>query len=275
MAAGGAETVVVHGGQAGLSFQGNNYFAVGSAPRIRWSGAAYEGIAAWRAATGQERIGDRDVGCECDPRLRAPGGGGTRGDPNRLSTLEAYLLRPDSTLIDAGLDLPRTHGIDPGGVDFFGHPFPQGGGPDIGAHEAVPTVSAPDNRMNAAERFAQPAHPPPRGPAAGDRNLIVGKWEGVNARGKKQGVEFMEDGQVQMSWVGLSTPRGRYRLVDGHTIEVDVGLLYSFAGEYAVSQTDLVLRVSRPHDPEETHYKRVQEFSFAKAAPTREGGQPP
>jgi hypothetical protein len=43
----------------------------------------------------------------------------------------------DSPLIDAGLDLKKSFGIDPGGRDIAGSPVPQGRAFDIGAVERV------------------------------------------------------------------------------------------------------------------------------------------
>jgi hypothetical protein len=118
------------------SFQGNCYWSYGGPVEIAWSGKAYTSLAEWRAATGQERVGVKDVGLEVDPRLLDPGNGGTVGDPTRLFTLDAYRLRPDSPVIDAALDLPTLFGIDPGFNDFFGIRVPQFLGYDVGAHES-------------------------------------------------------------------------------------------------------------------------------------------
>ncbi len=66
---------------------------------------------------------------ETNPKLVAPGTGGTdidMRDPDRLS---GYRLLPDSPAIGAGREIP-----DHGGRDFWGNPLYRGQ-PDIGAHE--------------------------------------------------------------------------------------------------------------------------------------------
>ena len=77
-------------------------------------------------------------GAIVDPQLTKPGGGGTVGDPQRLSALDAYRMRPASPLIDAGLDLHKELGWDVGARDYFGNAVPAGTAPDIGAHEYAP-----------------------------------------------------------------------------------------------------------------------------------------
>jgi ankyrin repeat protein len=77
------------------------------------------------------------VGFEIDPMLIAPGKGGTIADTNKLDRLTSYRLRVDSPIIDSGLDLKATFGIDSGSRDFFNNAVPQGKGRDIGAHEII------------------------------------------------------------------------------------------------------------------------------------------
>ena len=119
----------------GWSFKGNCYWTYGDNVEIKWGHKTYTSLAAWRAATGQERLGDSDVGFEVDPKLTNPGGGGTVGDPHLLGTLDAYRLHGSSPLIDAGLDLRTLFGIDPGKHDFYRNPLSQGGKPNVGAAE--------------------------------------------------------------------------------------------------------------------------------------------
>jgi hypothetical protein len=117
-------------------FLGNCYWTYGGPVEIEWNGNSYAGLAEWRSATRQERVGFNDVGLEVDPKLTDPGNGGTVGDPTQLSTLSAYRLQSDSPLIDAGLDLPSLFEIDPGLNDFYGARLPQFLGYDVGAHES-------------------------------------------------------------------------------------------------------------------------------------------
>jgi len=118
------------------SFKGNCYWSGGDDIRISWGGETYTSLNAWRTATGQEKFGDADVGFKAEPKLKNVGGGGTVGNPQLLSTLDAYRLEGSSPLIDAGIDL-RAEGIDPGKHDYYGTSIPVGGKFDIGAHEYV------------------------------------------------------------------------------------------------------------------------------------------
>ena len=119
----------------GWSFKGNCYWSSGAPLEIVWGDATYTSLDAWRSATGQERLGDSDVGFEVDPKLTNPGGGGTIGNPYLLSTLDAYRLQESSPLIDAGLDLRTVFGIEPGKHDFYRNALPQGRKLNVGAAE--------------------------------------------------------------------------------------------------------------------------------------------
>ena len=71
-----------------------------------------------------------------DPLLENDGHGGTMY-PDPPSRLGAYRLTAGSPMIDAGLDLRETFGLDVGTSDFFGDLIPEGRF-DIGAHEYGP-----------------------------------------------------------------------------------------------------------------------------------------
>ena len=76
-------------------------------------------------------------GISVDPKLIAPGGGGTIGNADLLYTLSAYQLTSTSPLMDAGIDLQSQYGINAGTQDFYGTLIPQHNGYDIGAAEYV------------------------------------------------------------------------------------------------------------------------------------------
>jgi hypothetical protein len=120
-----------------LRIEGNAYWAGGAALDIRWGNTGYASLAAWRTATGQERVDGLSVGVSADPRLVRPGGGGTIGNTDVLASLDAYRLTAASPLIDVGVDLARLFGVTTGGRDYFGTRLPQRLGYDIGAHELV------------------------------------------------------------------------------------------------------------------------------------------
>ncbi len=60
-----------------------------------------------------------------DPMLVGPGSGG-----DGRHSLEGYRLRPGSPCRGAGVPVANN-----GGQDFWGHPVPAEGAPDIGAHQ--------------------------------------------------------------------------------------------------------------------------------------------
>ena len=121
----------------GYSFKGNCYWSSSAPIKIMWDDKTYTNLAAWRSATGQERAGNSNVGFEIDPMLVASGKGVTIADTNKLDRVTFCRLRVDSPVIDSGLDLKTTFGIDSGSRDFFNNTVPQGKGQDIGAHEII------------------------------------------------------------------------------------------------------------------------------------------
>ena len=79
--AGGVPAYVLNAG-TGLLFQGNDYWANSTATvGIKWAGTTYATLAAWRSATGQERVGSTATGLSVDPQLANPGGGGDDRPP--------------------------------------------------------------------------------------------------------------------------------------------------------------------------------------------------
>jgi hypothetical protein len=122
--------------QRGLLFQGNDYWSSGYSFKIRHSGTTYLSLSAWRSATGQEKNGGTNTGMNVNPGLVNPGGGGTIGNADLLSTLGAYKLGTNSPMKDAALNLRSLFGLNPGPTDFYGTSIPQGASYDLGAHEA-------------------------------------------------------------------------------------------------------------------------------------------
>src|SRR6185369_14738082 len=85
---GGLPMLLIYGGQSGLVFDRNDYWTSGGAFRIDDPSGSYSSLAAWRAATGQEASG-----LNVDPKLTAPGAGGTIGNADNLASLNAYKLQ--------------------------------------------------------------------------------------------------------------------------------------------------------------------------------------
>lgn len=131
--AGGLPLVDVPTGHNNLLFQGNSYSASDGNFWIKWNEAIFVNLTDWRAATGQERVGDSDVGMIAEPNFR----GAIADDLPDNGSLPpaAYRLLDASPLVDAGLDLERLFRLDPGDRDYFGTTLPQRAALDIGAHE--------------------------------------------------------------------------------------------------------------------------------------------
>ncbi len=131
-------------GWTNVFFQGNDYYAGGGTPRYSWNGAQpYSGLAAWRAATGQEILDGQGTptGTELNPQLVDPGHGSTDPNAYRLSAAAPPQVSA------GGLDFGQTSasGWDPYGFaadpfigqffstqpsDFYGGPLPApGSGP--------------------------------------------------------------------------------------------------------------------------------------------------
>ncbi len=91
-------------------YQGNNYY-----------GGSHD-MAAFRTG-GQELLSGAPVGSRVDPKLCAPGQGGTITDPLQLPAITAYRLQSGSPLASSGLDLARLFNLAPGTHDFFAQPF--------------------------------------------------------------------------------------------------------------------------------------------------------
>lgn len=112
-------------------FQNNAYWDPSGPAAFHWDGAEYEGLAAWRAASGHEA----GTGIESDPKLIGAGEGGTVGDPHALAEMREYRIPAHSPLVDAGRVVATPEGIAPAERDFYGTPIPRGVGFNIGACE--------------------------------------------------------------------------------------------------------------------------------------------
>lgn len=138
-ATGGLKVVIVStdaiNGAVDLRFEGNAYYAGSTAPSVTWGASTYAGLAAWRTATGQEKVAGVAVGYQGDPLFTAPGAGGTVGNADQLASLSAYRLRPSSPLVDSALDLTTMFGTNVGPVDFWSQSLKSGATYDVGAHE--------------------------------------------------------------------------------------------------------------------------------------------
>lgn len=138
--ANGAKSIDVSG--SGIGLKGNCYWHNGGGFSAKYNGVTYTSMISFRAGTNQEMLNGLPIGLEAAP-LFYNGGGGEM----------AYRLQQSSPLIDAGLDLQATFGINPGTQDFYGVAIPQYAAFDVGAAEysqdqppyEPPTVVVVDN----------------------------------------------------------------------------------------------------------------------------------
>ncbi len=116
---------------AGLRFEGNCYWSGASPLAIVWNGTSYGSLAAFRTATGQERLADgRTTGLVADPLVS--------------ETTQTFAPVAASPVLGAGLDLLTEFNISRGPHDFIGNPTPQSPARgNIGALEATKAASAP------------------------------------------------------------------------------------------------------------------------------------
>jgi hypothetical protein len=159
MTTGGVPVVSSDGTGTDVLFQGNDYWSGSSPLAILWGGTTYHTLAAWRAATGEETLGNpllggEPVGLRVNPGLNDAGGGGIIGNADRLVTLTAYELGGGSPLTHAGLD-PAAFGVtwdpyhfandgfmsryfDATPTDFYGNLVPPAGSKlfSVGADQA-------------------------------------------------------------------------------------------------------------------------------------------
>jgi hypothetical protein len=124
----------------GGSFQNNCYWRTNA--DLHLAGCA--SLAAWRTKSGQEMLNGAAVGFQVDPRLRAPGRGGSIDYPVKLASLSANDLLPSSPLLGKGLDLEKLFKIAPGPWDFGGAPLRPGTQHSPGAIDEPTTATAHD-----------------------------------------------------------------------------------------------------------------------------------
>jgi Right handed beta helix region len=117
--------------------QGNVYVGIPGRLVAWWAGRVYSRLSSWRANTGQERLGDQNVGMTADP-WTAPPNLPDLTDPAHITDATAFMVPPASPAAGAGLDLRRLFGLDPGPADFWSGRL-AGTRPSIGAHQpAIP-----------------------------------------------------------------------------------------------------------------------------------------
>jgi hypothetical protein len=125
-----------------VAMLGNAYWSDADELRIVWNDRTYTSVADWRGPTQQEVLDGALLGVQAEPGLNGPfEGGQTLGRPSSFSQLSAYRLRPDSPLVDSGVNvallaLPISLDLtDVARRDFYSETRAPAGAFDIGADE--------------------------------------------------------------------------------------------------------------------------------------------
>jgi hypothetical protein len=138
---GGVKVVALYGGVAqktqNFRFNANAYYSTGASFKIQWGNKSYSSLSSWRSSKGQEKWSGVATGFQGDPRLRAPGYGGTIGDADKLQVkLRAYTLARSSPIINKGVPkVSFLHSAARPAKDFFGRKGLRGGKFDLGIEE--------------------------------------------------------------------------------------------------------------------------------------------
>jgi hypothetical protein len=105
----------VEGMEPNAVFQGNCYWNYNNTGN--WDGAA--SFESWQER-GKEMLNNKPVGINLDPILNFNDQEERLTDPTKIMQLSEFRLLSGSPCIDAGINLLKIFGIDPGKSDFFG-----------------------------------------------------------------------------------------------------------------------------------------------------------
>jgi hypothetical protein len=98
--------------------QNNDYF--GGLGHWLWGPTTYTTLPNFQTGCG---VPCTPAGTTVDPKLVNPGGGGTTNGGSNQMLLGSYFLQGGSPMRTGGLNLQTLFGINPGSVDFYGHPI--------------------------------------------------------------------------------------------------------------------------------------------------------
>jgi len=119
--AGGMAVVHCDSESTKVQFNGNDYFASGSALRFEWGNDGYGSLASFRSGAGREKNGSTATGSSADPKLSAAGKAPTLNDASKLTTLSQYRLLSSSPMINLSVSLAAPFkGYPSASKDFFG-----------------------------------------------------------------------------------------------------------------------------------------------------------
>jgi hypothetical protein len=119
---GGVPIVQVPFNTGSCLFQGNSYWPSGSTFKIIWGSTTYSSLTAWRTGTGnkQEYLNGVAKGLQVDAQFADTTLGVTFNDATKLTMLKRYKLKSTSGLINKGLNLASSFGVNVGSRDYWG-----------------------------------------------------------------------------------------------------------------------------------------------------------
>jgi hypothetical protein len=124
---------LISGENSGSKFAGNVWWSEAGKAKFM----QYNSLNDWIKATGQESQDGKIIGVQTDPGLTGPFVTDIT-DPNELSSLSGYRIRPDSPVINKGVAVKTLYGFNPPSNDFYGNQIPEGTSPQPGIHFIYP-----------------------------------------------------------------------------------------------------------------------------------------
>ncbi|MBC7695760.1 MAG: T9SS type A sorting domain-containing protein [Burkholderiales bacterium] len=146
---GGASLIDIPNGYDAF-FAGNLYWSSGGNFKIRYHGTIYSSIAAWRTATGNEKVNSTITGITADPLLNNVGNGGVLW-PAPTYSLNAYKTQAGSPANNAALNLSSMFAINTGAIDFFNSALAASNIRGIGAYEKSSSLATSIEDKNASD----------------------------------------------------------------------------------------------------------------------------
>lgn len=111
--------------RASLRCEGNLYWRSGDPFSLQWGGTNFNTLEAWRMQTSQESSQGNIAGLFVDPRLSSHPPELNPFTQVGLAKLVAFHPRPDSPVINGGVDLSATYQTTKEPRDLLGHPVPK------------------------------------------------------------------------------------------------------------------------------------------------------
>jgi hypothetical protein len=93
--------------------------------------------------------------------------------------------------------------------------------------------------------------------ANGVEQTIIGRWERLDSRGKKEVFEFATGSDFRFVRDGHVGPPGSYRFIDADTVSVRFNFFYTMRAKVRVTGDELIVKVLARDQDEERVFRRV------------------